>query len=76
MSDQEKIREAVASIAHVPVSGVEEGSRITEDLGLRSIQRVELAALLESELGKRVEDVTVNRAKTVRDLFDALAPRP
>jgi len=74
MGDQEKIREAVASIAHVPVGQVAEGTRITEDLGIRSVQRVELAVLLEAELGKAVADTTVNRAKTVRDLFDALAP--
>ena len=73
MNNTEKIREAVASLAHVPVERVEDTSRITEDLGLRSVQRVELAALLEAELGKRVDDATVSRAKTVGDLVSALS---
>lgn len=76
MDRVEKIRTAVATVAHVPVEKVADASRITEDLGIRSVQRVELAALLEVELGTNVSDATVGRAKTVHDLVDALARSP
>ena len=75
MDRADKIRSAVATIAHVSVDKVGDASRITEDLGIRSVQRVELAALLEVELGTAVSDATVGRAKTVQDLVSALAAR-
>lgn len=74
MFSAEKVRATIASVAHVPVEKVSDASRITEDLGLRSLQRTELAVLLEVELGSKVDDATVYRAKTVSDLLAALAP--
>lgn len=75
MNREERIRSAIAAIAHVPVDRVGDASRITEDLGIHLVQRVELAALLEVELGTSVSDATVSHAKTVQDLVSALATR-
>lgn len=67
-----KVRSVVAGIARVPVGRVFDGSRLTEDLGIGSVQRVELTALLEVELDAGISDATVSGAKTVRDLISAL----
>lgn len=75
MDRAEQIRSAVATIAHVPLGRVADASRITEDLGIRAVQRVELAALLEVQLGTSVSDAAVTRARTVQDLVSALATR-
>lgn len=75
MDRTDKIRSAVAAIARVPVGRVADASRIAEDLGIHLVQRVELAALLEVELGTRVPDATVGRARTVQDLVSALVTR-
>lgn len=75
MDRADKIRSAVAAIAHVPVDRVADASRIAEDLGIHLVQRVELAALLEVELGTSVSDAAVGSARTVQDLVSALATR-
>lgn len=48
--------------------GLGEDVRLAEDLGIRSLQRIELAALIEDGLGKELGNTAVMKAKTIHDL--------
>jgi acyl carrier protein len=68
MTSREIIRTAIAETSKRPLSTVTDSTRLAEDLGLRSLSRIELAVLLERRLGKAVRDDQVMTAKTVADL--------
>ena len=68
MSTQGDIRTAIPEVARKPIHLVTAQARLTEDLGIRSIQRVELAVLLGDKLGREVRDEQVMVSKTVGDL--------
>jgi acyl carrier protein len=55
------------------LSGRHEMMRLTEDLGLDSLERTELALVLEDALGLRLETDELRRIATVRDLERSLA---
>ncbi|MFT3698658.1 MAG: phosphopantetheine-binding protein [Kofleriaceae bacterium] len=68
MNKQEIIRDAIATLSNHAPSDIRPVSRLAEDLGLRSLARVELAVILERRLGMPVRDDQVMRATTVADL--------
>lgn len=68
MDKQEVIRIAIAELTKHTLAEVKPTSRLAEDLGLRSLGRVELAVTLERRLGMAVRDEQVMRANTVADL--------
>jgi acyl carrier protein len=72
MTSREIIRTAIAETSKRPLSTVTDSTRLAEDLGLRSLSRIELAVLLERRLGKAVRDDQVMTAKTVADLERSL----
>lgn len=72
MTKQEIVRDAIAASVKRRVEDIKPTSRLAEDLGLRSLKRVELAVVLEDKLGKPVPDTLVMRARTVADLERAL----
>lgn len=76
MISADVVKAAVAQIAKRPPAAIREEQRLAEDLGLRSLVRVELAVLLEDKLGQPVSDATVMRARTVGDLVAALGGPP
>lgn len=66
-------RELVARQAKVPEVSREE--HLDLDLGLESLDRVELFAQLQQRLGVRLDDPVAGQIHTVGDLLDALAAR-
>jgi len=72
MTNDEIIRRAVAETSKRPLGSITTASRLAEDLGLRSLARIELAVMLERRLGKAVRDDQVMTAVTVEDLERAL----
>ncbi|HVV83922.1 MAG TPA: acyl carrier protein [Kofleriaceae bacterium] len=72
MTRSEIIRATIAGASRQPLERVQDGARLTEDLGLRSLARVELAVALEDRLATPVTDELVMRASTVGDLERAL----
>lgn len=72
MTRQDIIRTTIAEACKQPLERVNSDSRLTEDLGLRSLRRVELAVTLEDRLAIPVADDTVMTARTVGDLVRAL----
>ncbi|MEP6858977.1 MAG: acyl carrier protein [Deltaproteobacteria bacterium] len=68
MTTDEIIRSAIADASKRPLASITTASRLAEDLGLRSLGRIELAVMLERRLGKAVRDDQVMTAVTVADL--------
>ncbi len=72
MNASQAVREAVASVSGRRAAEVTDDKRLTEDFGIRSLARVELAALIEEKLGRVVDDKDVRSASTVGDLVGRL----
>lgn len=68
MDARELVLDAVARISRRDRAGLGDGTRLAEDLGIRSIQRIELAAVLEDAAGKDLGPTAVLKARTVGDL--------
>jgi len=69
------VQRAVALIRRSAKNGgreVRPADNLELDLGLDSMERVELLVALEKELGARVEDSVVSEVYTVRELVDAV----
>jgi len=62
----------VRAAAHAAPSNLRPTHNLELDLGLDSMQRVELLSQLEEELGGSVEESQLAEIYTVRDLFDAV----
>lgn len=58
----------VAKVAKRDPQGITPDLRLAEDLGVKSIGRVELAALIEDELGVSIGNFEIRRPKTVGDV--------
>jgi long-chain acyl-CoA synthetase len=58
----------VASLANLPVEAVQPTSRLSSDLGLDSLARVELLGVVEEELGAFVDDAALDPEATVAEL--------
>jgi len=67
-SKQTLIREAIAHQCHRAVATIAPDNRLTEDLGIRSLSRIELAVRLEKALGQPVRDDQILTAATVADV--------
>jgi acyl carrier protein len=67
--DREKVVvEVLARMTNRDVGSITPTTRLAEDLGVRSLDRIELLALLEERLGVTLSDREVMLAKTVADL--------
>lgn len=73
---QDIIRGAIADQCKRRLADIAPSSRLAEDLGLRSLGRIELAVLLEQRLGQPVRDDQVLASATVADLERTLGARP
>ena len=62
-----------AQAAKLPVTAVHEGSRLSTDLGLDSLARIELLGMIEEELGAYIDDATLDPDATVAVLQRLLA---
>ncbi|HET7678435.1 MAG TPA: AMP-binding protein [Candidatus Limnocylindrales bacterium] len=58
----------VARVAELPEASVTPASRLSSDLNLDSLQRVELLSMVEEELGAFVDDAAVDPEATVAEL--------
>jgi long-chain acyl-CoA synthetase len=63
----------VAQIALVPPSTVTPSARLSSDLNLDSLQRVELLGVIEEELGTYIDDDALDPEATVADLSAMVA---
>lgn len=65
------VRRVVAQVARVPLERLQESTRLVEDLGLASLDLVEIAALVEQESGVAFPEDRLEAA-TVGDLEEAV----
>jgi acyl carrier protein len=68
MDHEKVVVEVVARMTGRDVGAITPTTRLAEDLGIRSLDRIELLALLEERLGVTLSDREVMLAKTVADL--------
>lgn len=69
------VREVVATIAKRGTDTVSVDTRLAEDLGMKSVSRIELAALLEDRFGITISNFDVRRPQTVQEVVDLVASR-
>jgi long-chain acyl-CoA synthetase len=62
------LRQMIAATAGLPLDSVGANSRLSSDLGLDSLARVELLGVIEEELGAFVDDAAVDPEATVAEL--------
>ena len=66
------IERVVARMEGVDTDAVSPDARLSSDLGLDSLGRVELLSLIEEELGANVDDADMDEETTLRDLQAAI----
>jgi acyl carrier protein len=70
----EVVRELVSELGHAPaLRSAGPASQIDRDLGLGSLERVELLLRLEKTFGMRLDERVLAEAETVQDLISALS---
>jgi len=67
--DVDPVTAIVASVGGLDPSAVQPGSRLSTDLNLDSLRRVELLGVVEEELGVFVDDDALDPDATVKDLI-------
>ncbi|MCB2187861.1 MAG: acyl carrier protein [Deltaproteobacteria bacterium] len=72
MADKEQaaavVQEIVARIAKREPGELGPDTRLAEDLGLKSVSRIELAALLEDRLGVEISNFDIRKPGTVGEV--------
>ena len=68
LTDQERLADIIAGIGRIPTSSVTPAARLSSDLNLDSLQRVELLGVIEEEFGTYVADDALDPEATVADL--------
>ena len=64
--------ELIAKVAKRQSAEIALAQKLAEDLGLKSISRIELAALLEDRLGKPIGNFEIRKPKTVADVVEMI----
>lgn len=70
----EKVANRLAEQLNISVDKIKPESKIAEDLGADSLDRVELLMGLEDEYGITIPDEDVEKIVTVQDVVDILGP--
>lgn len=68
----EQIKKVLISTTNVDASKVIETSRLKEDLGIDSLDSVELILELETQFDIRIEDEELNTLLTVKDIINLI----
>lgn len=64
----ERLREVIADYSGIAADRITDDADIYDDLGIDSLEKVELAMMIEDEFGIEVHDSDLTRADTVADL--------
>ncbi len=68
----EEIRDIIVDVVSLPASDVHPDSNLVEDLGLDSLDAMEMTVQLEKRYNVKIKDADVMRLKTVQDIVDHL----
>ncbi len=69
------VHKIVAKVARQDTLAIHDELRLAEDLGMKSIGRIELAALLEEELDIEIGNFEIRKPKTVGDVVTLVAAK-
>lgn len=73
METFEKVKTAILSTLDCDESAIRPEASLTEDLGIDSLDAVELGMALEQEAGQEIPDDAMEGMRTVQDLVDYIA---
>ncbi len=73
--ESDSLTTLLASLTGVPATQTGEDARLTEDLHLDSLGRVQLQSALETRFGTSIDDATLLKIETLGQLRTLLAPR-
>lgn len=66
---QTKVSGFIAKIAKRDLADISSDLRLAEDLGIKSVGRIELAALIEDELGVVINNFEIRKPKSISDVI-------
>ena len=69
------VREIIAKIVKQEPADMSPELRLAEDLGMKSVRRIELAALPEDQLGVQIDNFEIRRPKTIADVLEMVCAR-
>lgn len=64
------VHEIIAKIAKKEAADMGPELKLAEDLGMKSVSRIELAALLEDRLGVLIDNFEIRKPKTIGDVLE------
>ena len=70
----EKLKEMMISVFELDADSISTDKCIENDLGLDSLDMVDLILSLSDYLGKKIDPSLFKEARTVQDLVDSVAP--
>ncbi|MCM1212107.1 MAG: acyl carrier protein [Blautia sp.] len=68
----EKVKEILLNYTEAPIDGIKSETDLVKDLGLSSLDVVNLIVTFEDEFGIEVSDRTIRDLKTVGDIIECL----
>ena len=71
----EKVKEVICNLTGEEIESVEEDSRITEDLGMDSLDKVEFIMDLETEFDINIPDEDAEEVLIVKEVVDYLTTK-
>ena len=64
------VHEIIAKIVKREAADMGPELRLAEDLGMKSVSRIELAALLEDRLGVEIDNFEIRKPKTIGEVVE------
>ena len=64
------VNEIIAKIAKKEAADMGPELKLAEDLGMKSVSRIELAALLEDRLGVLIDNFEIRKPKTIGEVVE------
>ena len=62
------VHEIIAKIAKKEAADLRPELKLAEDLGMKSVSRIELAALLEDRLGVEIDNFEIRKPRTIGEV--------
>jgi len=75
MTTLEKIKNIVAEYCNTQPEKINDNANFVDDLGLDSLDSIELVMKVEEEFGVEVDDESMSHVKTVEQLADVIDKR-
>jgi acyl carrier protein len=71
----DQVIQIVAKVAKTDPASITTGTRLAEDLMVKSMGRIELAALIDAAFGTSTSNFEIRRPKTIGELIEFVASR-